>query len=307
MKITLLFVVLLLTAGCASDNERMLKETALKGTLESASSRSGASVAAALTSRYYDTRPNCGSDTRPAFLCSGIDLRGTDVATAAFDSWNPSPTAERVGGVSFSFLRSDYKMKRLAFNYTHGFIFYPVLSKPAGKVTVKVLCFFPIDGGSDNRPEGGCGAYPGLPLSDRCHRVNVTTGEQWANHYNEHGEHSAGGIGSCSMDVRDSVNQYAGPNFYEGMRGGRLISPKTFDKPNDMKHEVWPQNIPATLPIEAFFYIAPAGLASSQYDQQRFHALTGIAVPIISVKLPATLTADATFAFLPADQVVQIP
>ncbi|PHX40463.1 hypothetical protein AO263_00130 [Pseudomonas sp. NZIPFR-PS5] len=301
MKIQLLLVVLLLTASCSSDNRAVFN-----GEINSASDRSGAAVATALTSRYQDTRPNCGADSKPAFLCSGIDLRGTAEATTAFDAWNPSPTAVRVGGVSFSYLRSDYKMRRLAFDYTHGFIFYPVLSKPAGKITVKVLCFFPIDGQSDNRPEAGCGASANRPKSDRCHRVGVTTGEQWAKHYNDYGEHSAGGIGGCSMDVRDSANQYAGSNFYEGLRGGRLISPKTFEKPNDLKHETWAQNIPATLPIEAFFYTTPAGLASSRYDQKRFHTLTGIAIPIISVKLPSTLAADATFTFLPADQVVQI-
>lgn len=299
---TLLFVFFLL-AGCSSQDP----EQAVRSERAANAPLSGEQVAHNLITRYYDTRVNCGSDSKPAFLCSGVDLRGTDTFTTAFDSWNPSPTAVRVGGVSFSYLRTDYKMRRLAFNYTHGYIFYPVLNKPVDKITVKVLCFFPIDGGSDNRPEGGCGAMPGRPKSDRCHRVGVTTGEQWAAHYNQYGEHAAGGIGGCSMDVRDSTNQYAGPNFYQGMRGGRLISPKTFEKPNDMKHAVWPQNIPKTLPLEAFFYISPTGLQSSKKDQERFYKLTGIGVPIISLTLPATLSQEAVFRFIPGDQVVPVP
>jgi len=263
----------------------------------------GQGVAAELTRRYNDTRVNCGSDSKPAFLCSGIDLRGTS-GRPEYDTWNPSPTAERVGGISFSYLRRDYKIKRLAFNYTHGFIFYPILNKPADKIKIEVLCFFPIDGTSDRRPEGGCGAYPNRPMSDRCDRVGVTTGEQWAAHYNQYGEYP-GGYGGCSMDVRDSASNLAGQRFYQGIIGGQLISPKPFDKPNDLKHQVWAQNIPATLPIEAFFYVVPEGLSAAQIDQQKFYERThGLVVPIIHLTLPSTPADDATFEYNAIDQVV---
>ncbi|WPX63206.1 hypothetical protein [Pseudomonas sp. MH10] len=178
------------------------------------------------------------------------------------------------------------------------------LAAPAGKITIQVLCFFPIDGSSDNRPDRGCGSFPNKPHSQSCNLQGVYTGEQWASHYNQYGEHAAGGIGGCSFDVRDSLNSAAGPNFYQGMRGGRLISPKAFEKPNDLKHQVWAQNIPSTLPIEAFFYVVPAGLAGAQYDQKRFYDLTHIALPIISMKLPLTINDSASFVFNPGDQVV---
>lgn len=299
MKTAIFYLFLLALASCSthdriSPNGQMALET----------QRTGAQVAAELTRRYNDTRVNCGSDSKPAFLCSGIDLRGTR-ASPLYDSWNPGPVAQRVGGVSFSYLRRDYKFKRLAYNYTNGFILYPVLNKPIDKIQIHVLCFFPIDGDSDHRPEGGCGATPNKPMSASCNSVGVTTGEQWAAHYNQYGE-DPGGRGGCSMDVRDSINIRAGPNFYQGMIGGRLISPKAFNVPNDLKHQVWAQDIPATLPIEAFFYVLPAGLPNAQYDQDNFYKLTGITLPIISMKLPATLSDNATFEFVPGVQVVPV-
>lgn len=302
MKIKALLFGLMLLAGCSSS----YREGGIQTRGAPLATQSGAQVAQNLTNRYFDTRSDCGSDSRPAFLCSGVDLRGTDVFSASYDSWNPSPTAERVGGVSFSFFRSDYKMNRLANFYTHGFIFYPVMTRPAGKAWVEVLCFFPIDGVSDSRPEHGCGMTPGRPQSDRCDRVGVTTGEEWAAHYNLYGNFPLGN-GGCAMDVSDAANAKGAPNFYQGMRGGRLITPKAFERPNDLKHALWPQNIPATLPIEAFFYTQSTGLSSSRLDQQRFYALTGIAIPIIYLKLPGTLEDRASFTFIANDQAVSIP
>ncbi|MCQ3034435.1 hypothetical protein NLO88_27610 [Pseudomonas syringae] len=299
--LALLFINAALLYGCVGPSVQHTASSSNQMALET--KKAGAQVAAELTRRYNDTRVDCGADTKPAFLCSGIDLRGTK-GRPEYDTWNPSPTAERVGGISFSYLRRDYKIQRLAYNYTHGFIFYPILNTPADKTLVPVLCFFPIDGSSDSRPEGGCGAYPNRPMSDRCDRVGVTTGDQWAAHYNEYGGYPSG-LGGCSMDVRGSAGSMAGPNFYQGIVGGQMIYPKPFDKPNDLKHQVWPQNIPSILPIEAFFYVVPEGLAAAQIDQQKFYERTnGLIVPIIYLTLPGTLEADATFEYREADQVV---
>ncbi|MEB0041095.1 hypothetical protein [Pseudomonas sp. MH10] len=140
MKIILAIVLGLSIAACSIEKQRPYGESVpvveshVKAAVmpmaapSQAGVRSGAAEAAELTSRYHDTRENCGKDSMPAFLCTGIDLRGTQASTQ-YDSWNPSPTAVKVGGVSFSYLRSDYKMMRLAYNYTNGFILYPVLGK----------------------------------------------------------------------------------------------------------------------------------------------------------------------------------
>lgn len=63
--------------------------------------------------------------------------------------------------------------------------------------------------------------------------MGVETGPQWAAHYDTYGEHAAGGIGGGAMDTRDYANTHAGPNFYAGLEGGKLIVDKVFAKPND--------------------------------------------------------------------------
>ncbi|MFK3973917.1 halovibrin HvnA [Pseudomonas sp. NPDC087358] len=264
----------------------------------------GPAVAQALRQRYADKRENCGKDSMPAFLWSGIILRGT-VASTSYDSWNPSPTAVRVGGVSFSFLRADYNMKRLANNYTNGFMLTPILSTPREKYKMAILCFFPIDGTSNSRTDAGCGTNTRYPKdSAPCNDQGIFTAEGWRDHFNRR---PSDYDWRCSFDVRDALNAVAGRNFYQGILGGRLVAQKAFEIPNDLKIEVWPQNIPEQLPIEAFFYISQAGLSGAQHDQQRFYSLTHIAVPIISVKLATSVNGTATFEYVASDQVVTIP
>ncbi|MGY4525525.1 halovibrin HvnA [Pseudomonas sp. TE21394] len=228
----------------------------------------GEAVAAALHARYIDTRENCGADSKPAFLCSGILLRGTE-RSDSFDPWNPSPNSVRNGGVSFTFVRSDYKVKRPPKNYASGFIFSPILN-PAGEVALppeklkyQVLCFFPVDSHSSARPNGGCGPHPNFPVesvSCELQRPAITTDEQWLRHYTKY---PAGGTqrpeSACGFNVRVDQESLAGPRFDAGLRGGRLAAPAAFDIPNDTKIATWAQNIPAQLPIEAFIYIASSG------------------------------------------------
>lgn len=271
-------------------------------------------VAAELQTRYYDTRANCGSDSKPAFLCSGVFVRGTE-RSASFDPWNPSPTSIKNGGVSFTFIRSDYKVKRLAYNYSSGFVFAPVLKRdgssniPVGRLHYKVLCFFPVDGNSNPRPDGGCGAHPSHPIASvscELQKPAITTGEQWKAHFTKYPPTDVARYdSSCGFNVRDSQNALAGPRFYEGMRGGRLASPAAFDKPNDTKIATWAQNIPAQLPIEAFIYVASSGatgLGEARDYQRRYRNATGVTIPILKVTMPATLEQSTTFTYQPGDQ-----
>ncbi|EJM08553.1 hypothetical protein PMI18_00139 [Pseudomonas sp. GM102] len=311
MKSVLLILVLGLLAGCSSHPPASTASPQDGGVVASAkesidASSTGPQVAAELTRRYRDTRINCGKDSMPAFLCSGILLRGTALA-AGFDVWDPSPTAIRTGGTSFSYVRSDYKMKRLAFTYNKGLIFFPILSTPAGKANIEVLCFFPVDGTSDARTNNGCGEVPGYPSSVACNSQNIRTGEQWAANYRKYASTGHHYRAVCSFDVRDAANNLSGPNFYQGMIGGRAISPTTFNIPNDVKLKTWQAGLAKTLPIEAFFYYVrdgKTGLKDVQVDQRRFKVLTGVAIPIIKVTMPGTLEENTTFAYQEADQAV---
>ncbi|UVK87778.1 halovibrin HvnA [Pseudomonas sp. B21-051] len=310
MKKLLLPLLISVLVGCSSQstseqNSSVDNNIAAVSAVQSMATQStGPELAAELTRRYRDTRVNCGKDSMPAFLCSGILLRGTARA-AGFDVWDPSPTAIRVGGTSFSYVRSDYKMQRLAFTYNKGLIFYPILSLPAGKEKIDVLCFFPIDGSSDLRTSNGCGEIAGNPGTVACAAQNIRTGEQWAANYLKYAPTSHNYLGVCSFDVRDAANNLAGPNFYQGMIGGRAISPRTFQTPNDVKLKTWAPGLAKTLPIQAFFYYVrdgKAGLVDVQIDQHRFKELTGISIPIIKITFPKTLDESMTFVYQAADQ-----
>lgn len=293
------------TGGRAPEQAIVAKTATVESAVPSVSAESGYDVAARLKARYEDTRDDCGAASKPAFLCSGLLVRGGEPSTQ-YDIWNPSPTSEKNGGVSFSFLRSDYKMKRLAYTYESGFIFYPVLSTPQGKELIEILCFFPVDGSSNARINGGCDEHPNYPvISKSCERQDpvIDTAAKWVGKYRA--DAAAGRSkyeAMCSFNVSDSANSAAAGRFLEGMRGGRLISPEAFDKPNDVKLKTWPQNIPDRLPIEAFFYTRPAGLAGAQLYQRRFRQLTGTTIPIIYIPLPQTLDQSASFSYIPADQ-----
>jgi len=141
----IMVISIALLAGCASVEPTVPQGPEPGGSISAISAApaaSGPEVAATLERRYRDTRDNCGSASMPAFLCSGLLIRG-GVPSNTFDVWNPSPVSVANGGVSFTYLRSDYKVKRLAYTYDSGFIFYPILSTPEGKEKVEILCFFP--------------------------------------------------------------------------------------------------------------------------------------------------------------------
>lgn len=259
----------------------------------------GPATAAALTRRYNDTPANCGSDSKPAFLCTGVILRITTFSTA-YDTWDPSPVAIKKGSVSFSYLRKDNNFKSFAFNQTtaNGLIFYPIFDTPAGKLNVPILCHFPMDGWTDNRTErSACGVYPGVPGSEPCHQQNITTGAQWVAKYPP----VTPGNKICGFDVRDELNHYAGPNFYAAMQA-KWLNPGYFVEQNEMLLKVWATGQGRVLPIQAFFYAVAGGLNDARKNKQSFLAKTGIDLPIIKITLPAEPKGSATFQYIPGDQ-----
>ncbi|WP_454876335.1 halovibrin HvnA [Pseudomonas farris] len=264
----------------------------------SSSAQSGATVATNLTNRYNDVRRDCGKPSMPAFLCRGVMLRST-VASNDYSSWNPSPHSMKSGGVSFSYLSKDAKFTGLVFGQKNGFIFYPVLAKPAGTRQIEVLCSYPLDGATQLRLAPGCGAHPYSPdRSRRCQTIGVTTAEQWL------ANRRTNSWNLCSFDVRDSMNHLGADSFYQTIRAHQLGN---FFAGNydyiELILKTWPQNIPKELPIEAFFYL-DGGLPGAQHDQRDFFNKTGGRVmPIIRIILPRTASANAQFIYSAADQV----
>ncbi|KNH40457.1 halovibrin HvnA, partial [Pseudomonas lini] len=179
-----------------------------------------------------------------------------------------------------------------------GFIFYPVLAKPASARQIEVLCSYPMDGATTLRLAPGCGAHPYSPdRSRRCQTIGVTTAEQWLTNRISISD-------MCSFDVRDSMNHLGADSFYQTIRAHQLGN--FFAGQHDYIELIlatWPQNIPNELPIQAFFYL-DGGLAGAQHDQRDFFNKTGGRVmPIIRITLPRNASEDAQFIYSAADQV----
>lgn len=291
MKTYVLMFLIALVVGCTNTAHEV---------------RDGSAVAASINAAYLDVRHDCGSASKPAFLCSGVLFRGTN-ESMEYHSWNPVPGRT---GVSFSYLRKDANFDHLAVGTDNGFIFYPILSSPAGKDHMQVLCSFPIDGYTWIRTQPGCGessSYPGV--SQRCQSQGISTATQWKAHY-DRGPSGAdrekiyGYV--CSFDVRDQMNNLGAESFYQSLQAMHLVPAELKHHYNELIVQAWAQNIPTRLPIQAFFYTATTGLKGARHDQWDFFRSTGgVFIPIIHMTLPSTVVGNATFTYSAADQYCQ--
>lgn len=254
----------------------------------------GPEVAVELTTRYARQFPNCNnSASQPAFLCSGILLRGV-ASNATWHVWEPSPASVASGGVSTSYLRKDANFGSMAWGYSVGFIIFPIATTPGVK-HLEVLCAFPVDAGSANRDNPGCGATVGTPTSRRCQSQGITTAEQWYSH--SHGSH----YGQCSFDVRDAMNQGAADSFYQAIRAQGMLGEYLW---NEQIVATWTNDHPEQMPIEAFFYKAGGDRISAMNYQRDFYNITGRRVPVIRINFAPQKTGTATFDYLTADQAI---
>lgn len=270
----------------------------------------GAEIAQYLTEDYNNKALDCGTTSTPAFLCSGVLFRGTDVFSTAYHSWNPSPASVSSGGVSFSYLRADSKFNKLAYSYNNGFIFFPYFYAPdTTNTNIDILCSFPIDASTDNRSDKGCGASNAYPSqSGPCQQQNILTAEQWHEHYLEGGSNHQY---QCGFDTADESTLNTADGFYQTILSMATIPNESIGEQNELRLATWGQDQQDTLPIEAFFYINgnSTGKNSAQKNQEDFYNSTtnNIWVPVIRLTLPATASENASFVYDPADQLIPEP
>ncbi|WP_200627571.1 Ig-like domain-containing protein [Pseudomonas sp. LAM2023] len=261
----------------------------------------GPATAEALTKRYSDIAQDCGSASRPAFLCNGVILR-TTTYSPRYDAWNPSPTAVRLGAVSFSYLRQDSKFARMPWGGENGMVLYPIFASPPDKIDIAVLCSYPIDGWTDGRVGNRCGQYGSNPTSVSCELQGITSAAQWTSLYTQQGGDNTK---ICAFNVRDGQNYLAGPAFYQSLLAKSSGNPtdKRFTEHNELVHGLWEQNIPAQLPIQAFFYTTPAGLKDAWQDRLTFRHKANIDLPLIKITLPTSTAEQARFDYIAADNI----
>lgn len=269
----------------------------------------GQNTLIAIQNQYHDTAVDCGTVNRPAFLCNGLLLRVTKKSNA-YRVWDPSPISIARHSISFSFLRADAKFSNFAWNLpdANGYIIYPNLLAPPGKIPVDVLCSFPKDSWDWYRdvPCGSITLENGkyFQASRLCALQGITTAQQWLQHWNDSASFSDPYLSQCGFDVRKTVPGGSIP-FMESIKAKNLLgfAPDW----NDLQVTAWPPKSGSTLPIQAFFFTTAASLADAQANQQEFYTDTGIIVPILSLKLPTSAQEEVVFGFSSSNQAVTGP
>jgi hypothetical protein len=319
--------VLTLLAGCSSLPEDAMAPVAI-GASPSApraaiqtSLGDGPGIAALINKNYNEDTTSCTSYLTKApmgyYFCTGVLLRTTN--DGAFNPWEASPSALRLQGTSFSWIRHDLNTntfyKRAGFivlspadvigNAVPG-ITYPAFSETGNTA---VICVYPFDawttrtmtrfwsgcdkegtglGQSRPIPVGACEAY-----------YNYTTQEQWNNHFN-----SVGHINyrQCSWNADISAhwrNMIGSHNTYGGQASWNEVMVHNF--PGAAAHA----NDQMRRWTVAFFYdIAKAGSLQDAQSFQRKMSATGKRVPILALNFSAA--PSERFKFIAGDQVVGV-
>lgn len=269
----------------------------------------GSDIAARLSELYNLTPKDCGSASKPAFLCSGVLLRATTPSTA-YQFYSISPAAQAKGGVSMSYLRKDAKFQNLAFGLTSGFIFDEILANPVDHL--QVLCVYPLDGATDRRTGGGCTDYARTTATENyCDLSGVLTAEQWVARFRNtlDADEARRRGAQCSFDVRDNKNAGTADAFYQAIRATSLVPEVKFNGSNFQENEVvvapWKVSAPQSPAIAAAFHVNAAGLEGARLYQVQWFQATRQFLPVISLALPQTAQQDAKFSFARGSQAIQ--
>lgn len=283
----------------------------------------GEKTAKLLTELYNRTDKYCDTPDKPAYLCSGVILRGVH-NSEAYDSWSPSPASVTSGGVSFSYLRNDIKLNGLS--TWNGFIVYNKETTPKDvDNTLDFLCYFPVDGWTIYRTNAGCGnsnsnseGYSDkyINVSRECQDQNILTAEQWLEHFNQAPvkPYAEKYRHQCGFITRASGGTSSADGLYQGILARNLL--KDYDSIiNEFRISTWDtaqKGYPEKFPVQAFFYYTnqvennlksiSGGITGAQYDQASFYEKTGLWIPIIRVTLPKSGSGNATFKYRAEDQ-----
>jgi hypothetical protein len=262
----------------------------------------GEETAAYLQLRHYLRTYDCGVAV-PAFACSGVIMRGAAYSPSS-DAWEPDSSSD---AVSFMYLRADAESALPDTN--SGFIFYAPNDLPPTKVSVDVLCAFPISADSDQRDYHGCGSHSSFPTESKpCDQQNIHTALSWQQHYSKNPENIE--AYQCGFDLMQASNTEVTVRFKE-FTLARQQNFGAAEANNELRLAAWPTGIPEQLPIEAFFYSPanpttgkPSGLTDAQNIQRSFHEKTGLAIPLIKYEPPQPEGGISIYSYHEEDQAI---
>lgn len=259
---------------------------------------------AAAMQKNFDTSPErCGSDASAAYECSGVLLRSTR-PSPAYHTWHHSQNSKTKGSVSFSYLRADIPIERLAEDGRSGFTLYPLQQRPQDSLQYEVLCTWPTDGDSWTRDTRGCGDNSRTTQVEAlCHKQGIATAEDWIDNYRRSGDYK----NQCAFDAQHANAIERASTFYQGIRVRQLYRQELPYPWNEVMVGAWDETKSSTLPIQSFFYIAglPDALEQARADQQDWLDTNANFIPVIRIELPKNPGGSTTFSYHEEDQVVE--
>ncbi|TDF78406.1 hypothetical protein [Pseudomonas sp. H9] len=267
-----------------------------------AQASTGPRTAAAMQKNFDATPQHCGSGANAAYECSGVLIRSTR-PSPAYHTWHHSENSKTKGSVSFSYLRADIPITRLAEDGRSGFTLYPQQQKPQGALNYEVLCTWPTDGDSWTRDTRGCGDNSRTTSTEAlCHKQGVTSAEDWIANFRRTGDYKH----QCAFDAQHATVTERANAFYQGIRTKQLFRTEMPYPWNEVMVGAWDESKSSTLPIQSFFYIAGLinGLEQARADQQDWFDTNGTFIPVIRIQLPQTPDGKTTFHYRDTDQAV---
>lgn len=262
---------------------------------------------------YSKTVADCGSAKRPAFLCSGIFIRGT-IYSPEYRFWNFGPASKEA--TAFSWIRKDAKFRQLASDHRHGYIIRSMFYTPDDYIQLQVLCASVTDAGSHGRStEKGCGdAINTTQIELSCQAQGITTASAWLAYYLANGSSH---YRQCLFDLKPTTEpananvfmQFVNAHAFAEVQNEHFAAVLLSN--NEVRIESWPQSDGSRVPIWAIFWISKdtvtgaatdVGKSEAQKDQMAIYEDSGHFIPIVRITLPMTPAEDATFFYAPADQ-----
>ena len=264
----------------------------------------GEDMANALNTRLANRAWDCGANSQPAFLCSGVIVR----ATAQPRFWVPQQKNIDAGAISASYLRVDSKFKSLVYRRNNGFTLYPIFANPSKNARYQVLCSFPNDAGTDNRTDRGCADHVQTPtVENYCDLIGIRSGKDWIARFPaDKVKYSE----ICAFDMRDHRDTHTGPAFRASLDARNLGGQTLFAVDNELRIATWGNNPPYDPPVESIFYTTPpasdtSGLENARANQIEWWLAAKRYLPLVKLTLPQVITANPTFSYDPADQAIQ--
>lgn len=273
----------------------------------------GLGIAALLNKNYNENTSRCvnyiSGIESGHYWCTGVLVRTTD--NGNFPPWEPSPTALRLGGTSFAWIRHDEGTKTL---YKRaGFAVLNPADLIAGAVQGmsfeldRVFCFYPFDAYTTRtmtRKSPGCdfeNTAPGVNAFGTCdYSLGYTTAAQWNAHFRSVGQTN---YRQCSWSAWKSSNWVSAIQSRKAFVGQSSWSEVMMWNAGDTNdpRQIADNKEAVRKSIVGFFFdpSKSGSLADAQAFQKKL-ADTGRRVPVLRLNFQAP--ASQRFVFSQGDQ-----